>query len=255
MRRSLQNKTVLVTREKSQAAKFSSLIKQASGNPIEVPLLSIRCREKNKQTRKKLSNFKWIFFTSAHGVHCFFNTFPNNEYNKNIEFATVGHKTETALKEYGYEATFIPSTYNADVMAKEFFELYPDANHILLVRGNLSRKLLVEEFTRRNLAFESIIVYDTFSYLEQKDTLLQVLKTSRIDFLTFTSPSTVRTFIELTKDLPFLDKIRTIPCVCIGTTTEKEALHYQFTTTIVPNMFTIEKMVESMIEFIYTEGS
>src|SRR5690625_1421596 len=255
MRRSLQNKTVLVTREKSQAAKFSSLIKQASGNPIEVPLLSIRRREKNKQNRKKLSNFKWIIFTSAHGVHCFFNTFPNNEYNKNIEFATVGHKTETALKEYGYEATFIPSTYNADVMAKEFFELYPDVNHILLVRVNLSRKLLVEELRKGNLTFEKFVVYVPTLLLKKMDTLHQVFKTYQIDFLTFTSTSTVRTFMELTKELPCLEKVLDIPCVCIGTTTEKEALLYQFTTTIVPNRFTIEKMVESMIEFIYTEGS
>src|SRR5690625_1113715 len=143
MRGSLQGRKVLVTREKTQARQFSDLVEKSNGVPIEVPLLSVQCRTINNEV--KLEQFSWIFFTSAHGVDCFFKQIGHKDHIKHIQFATVGHKTELALKQYGYKAAFIPSTYNAWAMAKEFFEQYPLANNILLVRGNLSRKLLVEE--------------------------------------------------------------------------------------------------------------
>src|SRR5699024_9756823 len=218
MNRSLKGKKILVTREESQAKQFSDIIEQHDGIPVEVPLLKIHCREVEKNI--PLNDFDWIFFTSAHGVDCF--------------FKTVDHKTEKALKKYDYKATFIPSTYNAEVMAKEFFNTYPNANHILLVRGNLSREILVTELKERQLTFETVVVYDTMDNIEMKESLLAVLREEDIDFLTFTSPSTVKAFMKMVRDESCLNKILQLPCVCIGTTTEKIAHKQQFTQTIVP---------------------
>ncbi len=255
MKLSLSGKKILVTREASQSKQFSAIIKQAQGLPIEVPLLKIECR-KEIDHRLELSDYNWIFFTSAHGVRCFFQAYAHNKATlTRTYFATVGHKTENALKEVGFKADFIPSTYNAEVMAKEFFALYPDANNILLVRGNLSRKLLVEELTRRRLIFDTTVLYDTIPYKDHKAVLLNKLENETIDFLTFTSPSTVKTFMEMVEQEPIRNKVVHIPCVCIGTTTEKTAQSFSFSKTIVPITFTIESMVESMIEFIRMEGS
>ncbi|MEI3605844.1 uroporphyrinogen-III synthase [Pseudogracilibacillus sp. SE30717A] len=250
---SLRGKKILITREASQAKQFSVNIQRAEGIPIEVPLLKISC-QKESGNRIDLSQYKWVFFTSAHGVRCFFQGLgPNQELLSNCFFATVGHKTENALKEFGYEADFIPSIYNAEVMAEEFFTRFPDANHILLVRGNLSRKLLVEELTKRGLTFETVVVYETNPYLENKGLLLNTLENEELDFLTFTSPSTVKTFMQMVEQSPFKEKVSQIPCVCIGTTTERVAKSFHFAQTVVPQTFTIEKMVECMVEFVNTE--
>ena len=251
MNRSLKGKKILVTREESQAKQFSDMIEQYDGISVEVPLLKIHCREVEKNI--PLNDFDWIFFTSAHGVDCFFKKYTGYKFERKHQFATVGHKTEKALKKYGYKATFIPSTYNAEVMAKEFFNTYPNANHILLVRGNLSREILVTELKERQLTFETVVVYDTMDNIEMKESLLAVLREEDIDFLTFTSPSTVKAFMKMVRDESCLNKILQLPCVCIGTTTEKIAHKQQFTQTIVPQTFTIENMVESMIDFINLE--
>ena len=252
MIQSLEGRKILVTREASQAKQFSDLITNSGGVPVEVPLLTIRCID---QTNNDLdvNQFNWIFFTSAHGVNCFFKQFMKEDF-KNIKFATVGHKTEKALKSFGYKAEFIPSTYNAEIMAKEFFEIYPDANYILLVRGNISRKLLVKELTERNLAFDTCVVYETAYFLEMKDQLIRVIEEENIDLITFTSPSTVKAFMEIMGQQPDINKILHVPCVCIGTTTEQAAKKFGFTTTIVPDTFTIENMVESMKNYIHMEG-
>ncbi|MEI3612876.1 uroporphyrinogen-III synthase [Pseudogracilibacillus sp. SO30301A] len=251
MIQSLQGKKILVTREASQAKQFSDLITNSGGVPIEVPLLSIRCLEQTNNNIN-IDQFTWIFFTSAHGVNCFFNQFSNENF-EDIKFATVGHKTEKALKSFGFEAEFIPSTYNADVMAKEFFETYPDVNDVLLVRGNISRKLLVKELSERNLGFNTCVVYETAYNLEMKDKLIRVIQEKNIDLLTFTSPSTVKAFMKIMEDHPNIQDIFLIPCACIGTTTEQTAKKFGFTTTIVPNTFTIESMVERMKNYIHME--
>lgn len=246
----LQGKNILITREKSQANEFASLIKEYGGNPIKVPLLHITCRKQEtvEEINAKLPSFEWIFFTSAHGVTCFFETYGSRHYFPKIKFATVGHKTEVALKKYGYEATFIPSTYNAQVMSEEFFAYYPNANHILLIRGNISRKLLVNELTKKEIDFDTLVVYDTSAFLSMKAMLLHVLTAEQVDYLTFTSPSTVRAFMEMVQGHPQLSDFLQMPAVCIGTTTEKAAIEYQFKHTFVPHMFTIESMVETMID-------
>lgn len=247
--KTLKGKKILVTREKAQAATFETLIEKYNGTAVCVPLLQIKCRTKsheNVQILEKIDAFNWIFFTSAHGVNCFFNEFASVTFTQ-TNFATVGHKTASALKEHGYHAAFIPSTYNAEVMAKEFFEKYSNANHILLVRGNLSRKLLVTELTKRKLNFNTLIVYDTVYYRSMKTRLLNVLVKENLDYITFTSPSTVKAFIEMIENHPNYDDFLQIPTVCIGTTTEKTANEFDFKQTFTPKMFTIDSMVETMI--------
>src|SRR5690625_4660774 len=247
MKRLLKGKKILVTREMSQAKPFSDLIELAGGIPIEVPLITIQCR--NINIEMQCDQFNWIIFTSAHGVNCFFKSFNQNKALNYVQFATVGHKTDKALNKYGYESAFIPSTYNAEAMAEEFFEQFSVANNILLVQGNLSRKLLINELEKRNLSFDSIVVYDTKCNLEIKENVNHVLTTNKFDFITFTSPSTVRAFMEMLDNQSDFKKTLQVPAVCIGTTTEKTALQFNFTHTILPKMFTIESMVERMIEF------
>src|SRR5699024_7856966 len=86
-----------------------------------------------------LDDFNWIFFTSANGVDCFLNQLEYTHFLETINIAVFEHKTENALKKYGVTADFTPTVYNAVAMSEEFLKKHPFANHILLIRGNLSR--------------------------------------------------------------------------------------------------------------------
>lgn len=251
----LENKNILVTREKSQAKQFSDLLIERKANPIEIPLLKIDCIPVSEQLSKmNFHQIEWIFFTSAHGVNCFIKQMKDHSLLENLKIATVGHKTELALKKFGFAADFIPSTYNAKVMAKEFLQTFPEANHLLLVRGNISRKELIEAFTKHGVTFDTITVYETNLHLEMKETLVNALNEHQFDFLTFTSPSTVQAFYTIVKDEESFDKFLQIPTVCIGTTTEKYALELGFQRTYIPDTFTIESMVEKMEQIVHMEG-
>ena len=248
----LDNKKVLITREKKQAQIFSEKILRSGGIPIEVPVLEISCKDKeeieNKHIFDDLGRYQWIFFTSANGVDCFFKLINTDKKNvlASSKIAVVGHKTEIALRKHGFHADFIPTTYNAEVMASEFLEKYSTDKPLLLVRGNLSRTVLPYQFSKHGLTVDLIEVYKTSYNLDIKKTLNKYIIENEIDFITFTSPSTVDAFIEMVEEKSLHDKV----CVCIGTTTEKRALEHGFTETLVPDQFTIEGMIDCISDYL-----
>lgn len=249
----LKGRKVLITREKNQAAVFANNISEQGGIPIVTPLLKINCQNEvdNDRILNQLTGYKWIIFTSANGVHCFFKKINQQRMLEldQCQFAVVGHKTEQVLNEYGIAADFIPSVYNAEVMATEFLATYPLVHSLLLVRGNWSRPTLPEAFIQHGINVDLMEVYETAYHEEIKPLLHEQLK-NKIDFITFTSPSTVDAFIAMVDNQIYLKKV----CVCIGTTTEQRARQHGFTNTLVPDQFTIEGMIDCMNEYLLMKG-
>lgn len=250
----LNKKKILITREASQAKLFGEKIEKHGGCPRIAPLLKIDTlfNKQDETIYRDLSKFDWIFFTSINGVNHFFKQFKNGQLLNNCRIAVVGHKTEEALKQYGLKAHFIPSTYNAETMAQEFIELYPEINNVLFVRGNLSRPVLLDAFTKHNIPYSKVIVYETNVNCSVQKQLHMELG-NEIDFITFTSPSTVNAFINLVNNESQLEKAYHIPCFCIGTTTETIAIEQGFKKTYIPTEFTIEGMIDKMIEVVQGE--
>jgi len=250
----LNGKQVLITREKSQAAHFSKEIKKFNGQPLIVPLIRIvtRNNSENEAILSNLDKFDWIFFTSINGVIYFFNQLNDHSKINDKKIAVVGHKTRDALMTFGFDAHFMPTVYNAETMAEEFVTTYGKADNILFVRGNISRPSLLERFTKEGISYSKIIVYDTRTNIDA-DKMLKAIDYSELDYLTFTSPSTVKAFVDLI-DKDLLNQYRTLPCICSGTTTEREAKSHNFVETYDPEIFTIESMIDKMIELTHMEA-
>lgn len=241
---SLNGKKIVITREKQQAKVFSNLIRQYNGIPYETPLIEITCF-----TRQNLNiqDYDWIFFTSANGVDCFFKLGYSLSTSS---IAVVGNKTNKALQKYGYTAQFIPTVFTADNMAEEFMRKY-SAKKILLVRGNRSRPVLIDEFGKNHIDFDTVEVYKTtFSNTYAKDFQSLFTKPNMVDFITFTSPSTVEACMNVIKNTRMLNHVLSTNCVCIGTTTANRAKEIGFRDILVPEQFTIEGMVKRMCNYI-----
>ncbi|MBY7143241.1 uroporphyrinogen-III synthase [Virgibacillus sp. NKC19-3] len=249
---SLRDKKILITREEKQAKTFSDKVLTYGGLPIVVPLLKISCkdREENKRIFSNVNRYEWIFFTSSNGVSCFFQLAKqyhvNNAILKNKRLAVVGHKTENTLKTFGYAADFTPTVYNADTMANEFLSIYTGSGPILLVRGNRSRDVLPTVFAAHGITYDSAQVYE-MSYNYQMADRLNTTLTNTFDFITFTSPSTVEAFVEMTS-IP-----HEATCVCIGTTTQRRASELGFTSILTPEEFTIDGMLQCISNYIAQE--
>lgn len=250
-----ENKRILITRNEPKASEFAKKIDHYGGYPIVTPLIKIDCQtdEKHEEILEHIEDYEWIFFTSANGVDCFFTALKAHnkiERIKHVNFAAVGPKTNIALQKFGYKADFIPSIYNAKTMAPEFLEKYHPQGSVLLVRGQLSGTILNDAFSKLGISFDAIEVYKTVTNIEIKTILKKTLEKETLDFITFTSPSTVDAFMELVeKPGEFFSET----VVCIGTTTEKRVLEHGFQYVLVPEKFTIEGMIQRMNEHILDE--
>src|SRR5699024_12870850 len=170
---------------------------------------------------KDLSAYDWIFFTSANGVNCFFSWLNainiNYHHLSGCKWAVVGHKTERALKTHGYFAHFIPTTYNAKTLAHEFSITYPKAQSIVLVQGNLAKETIQNKLLNFNYKVDRLDVYQKIKNVYVRSRL-NSKKKEEIDFLTFTSPSTVDAFFIMLDNLSYKKML----CTCIGTQMEKQ---------------------------------
>lgn len=257
MTTSLENRKILVTREASQAKKFSKIIAQFGGVPIEVPLLDIHCLKnlEHEPLWDRLDSYNWLFFTSANGVHCFFRELDEREQTIDLQeyfkIAAVGHKTEEALQIRNIAADFIPSVYDADTMSTEFLAQYPEEKGpILLIRGTRARDVLPKVFADNGIIFDSLEIYETVTNTGIAPTLKETMCKEDFDFITFTSPSCIDAFIEM-DGLESLNSSTVI--ACIGTTTEKKANQVGLTNNIVPEVFTIEGMIDCMANYLIRE--
>jgi uroporphyrinogen-III synthase len=238
----LQQKKILVTREKKQAELFAEKIEQANGKAMIVDALKIDCLCPQIEN---IAGYEWLFFTSANGVSCFFERF--RDHLQGHKLAVVGPKTNEVLHEFGYTADFMPSIFNAQTMAAEFLAEYGSHQTVLLVRGTLASPVLVDAFHKAGVYFTCLEVYQTVINETNTEKLNKIVDQKQLDFITFTSPSTVDAFVHMVHDL---SAARRSVAVCIGTTTEKRAKEQGYSKRLVPDHFTIEGMMLVMHDYL-----
>src|SRR5699024_8377194 len=112
---------------------------------------------------------------------------------------------------------------------------------IFIVQGRLSGTILNEALLQANIPFDCLEVYDTKVNETEKLTLQQAVQ--EMDWITFTSPSTVDAFITLVDDP---EEFYNTSVFAIGTTTENRAREVGFKHIYVPEVFTIEEILGRM---------
>ncbi|RYG74836.1 uroporphyrinogen-III synthase [Lentibacillus lipolyticus] len=254
----LYGKRILITREEKQAKIFSRKVIEQGGIPVEVPLLKISCRDGQEEMISYLQNehFGWLFFTSVNGVHCFFRLLDHYNVDKRTfagsNIAAVGHKTASALDEHGFQTNFIPSVYSAETMTREFRLSDAQTDEpILLIRGNKSRNTLPDWFKEQGIRFVPLEVYETGCNFAATDELNAQLEQNKLDFITFTSPSSVEAFMTMKKPECTTDA----QIACIGTTTGDRAREFGLHNLLIPDEFTIDGMLDNISSYIKQKGS
>ncbi|QXE00586.1 uroporphyrinogen-III synthase [Terribacillus sp. DMT04] len=246
---------VLVTRPKQQTARFAEQLSLAGADPIEVPLLTFQTRddERNQLLSRQADQYNWLFFSSRNGVKHFQAIVENYSHLDNwrhCRIAAVGQKTADAIEEIiGRKADLVPEAYTADDLAVAFAAAHQTVSRILLVQGSLSRPALANGLSQNDYAFEKMVVYDTVEEQTNQTLLNEVLEQEKPEVLTFTSPSSIEAFFRFIRSsrMKFaqLDKL----CLVIGPTTERAAKRHGFHNILVPDVFTAEAMIDTLVHF------
>ncbi|MFD3158652.1 uroporphyrinogen-III C-methyltransferase [Haloimpatiens sp. FM7330] len=217
----LFGKNIVVTRSRAQNSKLIESLNTLGANVIEFPTIKIEEIVPNlelKQSIKKLQDYTYIVFTSENGVNIFFNKlyelgFDARKIGKS-KIAAIGNGTAKALKNYGIRADIIPERFVAESLVEELKKVVNSEDKILIPRASEARKYLVNELSKICSVTE-IKIYNTVKGEGNKEDIINFLDEGKVDYITFTSSSTVKNLVEILGKENLL-KLNKVKLVSIG---------------------------------------
>ena len=251
----LLEKTILVTRGKDQAKEFTKRIKELGGTSIEFPLISFQPSKNQAEIKAAMANihtYDYLVFTSKNGVDFFFDVFDSIHGNRaNLpKIAVVGSKTEEILQQKGVAADIVPEDFVAEGLVKVLQPFAADGASFLLARGNLSRTILPRELTASGGRVHDLVIYETVENIDEREKLIQLLETTQVDVITFTSPSTVHNFVKLLSHTNYRSWIADTVIACIGPVTRQALVDADLHVSVCPSTYTIEHMLQELITYL-----
>lgn len=254
--RPLFGKRVIVTRTREQASKLSGLLEENGAEVIEFPTIRIIPPESwdgLDSAIENLSQYNWVIFTSVNGVKYFLERLgaKNKDIRelKGIKIAAIGPATADELRKLGIIIDLIPDEYRAEALV-EFFEKEGAKNlKILIPRAKLAREILPDRLREMGASVDVVPAYETVKPEESTEGIEQMLKKGEIDLITFTSSSTVINFVNMFEGHDVKELLKDVSIASIGPITAKKAEEFSLASHIVPKNFTIESLVQSIVEY------
>jgi len=161
---SLNGKTVIVTRPLAQAQLICASLECYQATIVHFPVISITTAqdiEPAKTAFQNLSVYSSIIFISANAVHYAIKL--AQELNLSLRdscLATVGPATKTALENYGYNISIIPTAgFNSEALLSHPSLQQIEGQEILIVRGQGGREHLRLELEARGAQISYAEVY------------------------------------------------------------------------------------------------
>jgi len=244
----LLGERVLVTRARAQASELAQKLAQLGAEVIEFPLIRIEPLEDTKsfdERIRRISSYDWVIFTSVNGVEAFFWRLLASGRDARslgtVKVAAIGPATANKLAEYGIRADCVPPKYVAESIVEELGDV--TGQRFLLPRADRARDFLPEALRRRGATVDSVAAYRTVTE-EGRTKLLAVIEQG-IDIVTFTSSSTVESFVEgIGKDN--LGRLKGVRCASIGPITTGTARKLGLEIHIEAEVHTIDGLVSAI---------
>jgi uroporphyrinogen-III synthase len=221
--------------------------------PITFPVIAIAPPEPGgllDQAIQRLDSYDWIIFTSVNGVEHFWQRLdalgagseePGPDMaHFNGKIAAIGPATASILKQYGMQVELIPDEYTAEGILDTISGV--SGCRILLPRADIARPALAQGLAERGAVIDEVPAYHTIMALPQAEDY-EALKDG-VNILTFTSSSTVRNFMSLTRDMDYGDPL----VACIGPVTAATARSLGLRVDGVAGEYTIDGLLECLKE-------
>ncbi len=205
MNKPLFGKTVVITRDKEGNERIGAMLCRQAAQVIDFPCIQLQHAISNpelKRAVREMSDYEWVVFTSSHGVDFTFEALAKMGKDSrafgHAKIACIGKPTASTLLRYGIRADFVPTEYTARVMAEELSERYDlRRNNMLLLRSAIATNELSEMLRRKGAAVEDLRIYTTVTVTlpeEERKALTDKIAANQVDWVTFTSSSTVEGF-------------------------------------------------------------
>lgn len=238
---------ILVTRPKELVSGLSEKLREKGAEVLEIPAIKIEKIKENEPLKiaiKNINQYDWLVFTSPSGVKVFFAEMMDEKADirslAGIKIAAIGEGTKRELISRGIFIDLMPEIYDGEELGKNLGNVCKDDDRILIPRADIGNKKLVEEIAaKKNVTIDDIptylTVYENSKIIDEK----KEFESGNIDYAIFTSASTVKGFVEITKGLDY----SLVNAICIGKQTNEAAASHGMK-TFVSQKATIDSLIE-----------
>lgn len=177
---------------------------------IHYPVIQIvpRINSCVKAAYSKLSSYTHLLFTSKNTVQVFFQQLNSLDISKellqSITIIAIGQITASYIKKYTHCSFVVGEETQEGIVAFLRTQSLEKA-HFFFPRSSLSRNVIIDFFQKSNILFQDCFIYDTVTQKNQPIPHLE-----EIDEIIFTSPSTIKAFLEIFSAIPLDKKLTTI---------------------------------------------
>lgn len=252
----LFGKKIVVTRARAQASKLTDILKEKGAEVIECPSIEISKIEPNEELNEAIKNivdYTHIIFTSQNAVDIFFEELYK-EYDarslKAAQIVSIGPATTKQLKKYGIKADMQAKEFVAEGVIESLEGKLNKDSKILLPRAKEAREKLALELAKI-CEVKEIHIYETIKGINDEE-ILSELENQKIDYITFTSSSTVKNFYSMLNQAA-LKNIEEAKIISIGPITSKTVEDMNKSVYKEADEYTIDGVVKA-IESIVIEG-
>lgn len=198
-RRPLHGKRVLVTRPKGRAGTLSDRLRDLGAGVWELPCIAtepIAPCPAMEEALRNIRRYQWLAFTSPTGVEVFWNCLRGLGRDARalggVKLAAIGSATAKALEDCGLTADLVPAVYDGAHLGAALAE--QAGGRVLLLRAEIGSPVLTERLEQAGVSYDDIAVYRTHYGSPHSPQLRSALEAGELDYVTFTSASTVKGF-------------------------------------------------------------
>jgi uroporphyrinogen-III synthase len=207
MTRGLQGRRIVVTRAREQAADLVRALETLGAEAIVAPVIRIQPVENLAPLRAALtglSAYRWVVFTSQNAVQIVLDRLVawglSTRVFASTEIAAIGSVTAESLRQHGLRSALVPDEFVAEALVDALVAAGPGSlagARVLVPSAEDARAALADGLRRHGAVVDSIPVYRTVAVQDDFSGLIAQIAGQRIDAVTFTSSSTVRSFASL----------------------------------------------------------
>jgi uroporphyrinogen III methyltransferase/synthase len=247
---------VLLTRPRERSSETAARMRSLGADVLEMPAIRTVKKENNQPLHRaldRIEQYQWLVFTSPAGVRIFFEEMADAHRDVrslgSIRIAAIGSGTQKELGLHGLFADLVPEVFDGAHLGEALAQACRGGEQILIPRAQAGGQELIEALHRvetsgrAGVKIDDISIYDTVYEAGHLVDEKAALESGAVDYVVFTSASTVRGFAAA---LPGLDYTK-IRAICIGRQTEMAAgaLGMQ---THVSRSATIDSLVACLVE-------
>lgn len=237
----LAGQRVVVTRDRAQAGGLADLLAAAGAAVVELPVIAIRPPADPEALRKAAQSafsYQWLVFTSANAVKYFFEAGPQGPLPP---VCAIGPATARAAAAHGVAVALQPDEAVAEWLVDAFQGVPLQGARVLLPQASGAREVVAAGLREMGAVVDVVEAYRNLAPEGLAEAAARVFE-SRVDWVTFTSGSTVKNLLAAVPR----EALAGVRLASIGPVTSEALRRHGFAADVEARPHTAEGLVAAM---------